>query len=122
MTKIAGREITKNTFVGVSLGTLLSIIVVAWSLSGIGRPLFAADLERIERKIDSYQTNITVQILMIRREALESDLRVAHRYARDNGREPDTLIVVHEIEADIKVIDAKILCHRTKGCKVELEL
>jgi len=119
---VSGKQISKNTIVSVSLGTISAAICTAWLVLGIGRPLFASDLERIERKIDSYQTNTLVQILIIRREALESDLRVAHRYARDNGREPDTLIVVHEIEADIKVIDAKILCHRTKGCKVELEL
>lgn len=122
MTKIGGREITKNTMVGMSIGTLATVVAIVWTAAGIGRPLFASDLQRIEEKIDGYQTNTAVQILIIRREALESDLRVAHRYARDNDREPDTLIVVDEIEANIKNINAKILCYRTNGCKVEPEL
>ena len=66
MTTIAGREITKNTVVGASVGTILTVIIVVWKASGIGRPLFAADLERIEQKIDDYQTSTAVQILNIR--------------------------------------------------------
>lgn len=122
MVHVVGHEFSKRTMVRVSMGTLVIIIAFIWTAAGIGRPLFASDLQRIEAKIDGYQTNTAVQILIIRREALESDLRVAHRYARDNDREPDTLIVVDEIETDIKNINAKILCYRTAGCKVEAEI
>lgn len=122
MTKIAGKEVSKNTMVSVSVGTILTAFIAVWAMSGLGRPLFAADLERIENKIDSYQTNTAVQILFIRREALESDLRTVKREARRNGNDPDSLIDADEIREDIKVIDAKIACHRTKGCEVESEI
>lgn len=120
MAKIAGHEITKNTFVGMSVGTLLTIIVVAWSASGIGRPLFAADLNRIEKKIDSYQTNTAVQILNIRKSALQSELREAKRDVRRNPEDEDAAEDVDEIETDIKELDTKIACHRTDGCRVEV--
>ena len=122
MTKIAGREITKNTMLGMSVGTCCMIIVIVWSAAGIGRPLFASDLDRIEDKIDAYQTNTAVQILSIRKEALESDLRAASRDARRNPEDDDALDDVEEIKSDIKDIDTKITCHRTKGCTVEADI
>ena len=122
MTKIAGKEVSKNTMVSASIGTILAAFIAVWTVSGLGRPLFAADLERIEEKIDAYQTSTAVQILFIRREALQSDLRVVKRAARKDGNDPDSLIDIDEIQEDIKVIDAKIACHRTKDCEVESEI
>lgn len=122
MAKIAGHEITKNTFVGMSIGTLLTIIVAAWSISGIGRPLFAADLNRIEEKIDTYQTNTAVQILSIRKSALQSELREAKRDVRRNPDDEDATEDVDEIETDIEELDSKIDCHRTEGCTVENDI
>ena len=119
MAQIAGHEITRNTFVGMSVGTLVSIIVVIWGASGIGRPLFAADLNRIEQKIDAYQTNTAVQILNIRKSALQSELREAKRDVRRNPDDEDAAEDVDEIETDIDELDSKINCHRSKGCTVE---
>jgi len=118
MTRIAGREITKNTMVGMSVGTLLTIIVLVWTASGIGRPLFAADLARIEDKIDSYQTGTAIQILNIRKSALQSDLREAKRDQRRNPDDDDAMDDVDDIEGDIADIDKKITCYRTVGCEV----
>ena len=122
MTKIAGREYSKNTVVSISVGSLLVILLSLWTLSGIGRPLFAADLARIETKIDSYQTNIAVQILSIRKSALRSELRQVNRELRtspqDNGAADD----IKKIENDIKDIDAKITCYRSTNCRVESEV
>lgn len=119
---IVGKHLTKNTVVGVSLGTLVSIVVAAWAMSGIGRPLFAADLARIETKIDSYQDNTAVQILSIRKESLQSELREAKRDARRNPDDDDAADDVDEITADIKTIDDKIACYRAAQCKVESDL
>ncbi len=116
---VAGHEITKNTVVGMSLGSLTIVIVFVWTALGIGRPLFAADLERIEDKIDGYQTNTSIQILNIRKEALKSDLRAAKRDARRNPDDDDADDDVDEISDDIKELDAKIVCYRTEGCEVE---
>lgn len=122
MTQIAGHEITKNTMVGMSVGTFVTIVVIIWTAAGIGRPLFASDLKRIEEKIDSYQVNTAVQILNIRKAALNSELREARRDARRNPSDDDAAEDVEEIEADINDIDAKIVCHRTEGCTVEAEI
>jgi len=133
MTKIAGREINKNTVVGVSVGTLLTIVVVVWTALGIGRPLFASDLVRIEEKIDAYQTSTAekiddyqtstaVQILYIRKEALQSELREAKRDLRRNGEDEDAADDVDQIESDIDDLDTKIACHRTVGCNVGADL
>ena len=119
MTKIAGREITKNTVVSMGVGTLIAIVVFVWTALGIGRPLFASDLVRIEDKIDNYQTSTAIQILHIRKAALKSDLREAKRDLRRNGDDMDAAEDVDDIESDIADLDAKIICHRTEGCEVE---
>lgn len=116
---LAGREITKNTMVGMSLGSFIVIIAFVWTALGIGRPLFASDLVRIEDKIDGYQASTAVQILTIRKEALQSDLREAKRDARRNPDDDRSADDVDEITDDIKVLDAKIVCYRTEGCEVE---
>lgn len=116
---LAGREITKNTVVGMSLGTITVIIVFVWTALGIGRPLFASDLVRIEDKIDGYQTSTAIQILNIRKSALQSDLREARRDARRNPNDDDAVEDVDEITDDIAELDAKITCYRTEGCEVE---
>lgn len=121
MAKIAGKEYSKNTVVSVSVGSLLAIVLSLWTLSGIGRPLFAADLERIERKIDTYQTSTAVQILSIRKSALQSELRQAEREMRKTP-DDDTAEDIKKIESDIKDIDAKITCHRTIHCRVENDI
>ena len=111
-------KISKNTIIRVSMGTLCMIVAALWTISGIGRPLFASDLERLEEKIDGYQKITAVQILNIQKSALRSELRGAKRDERrdpDNGAADD----VDEIEADIKDIDTKIKCYRTEGCRVE---
>jgi len=118
MTRIAGKEVSKNTMVSVSVGTILAAIVMIWTVSGIGRPLFAADLARIEEKIDDYQTDTAVQILYIRKSALQSELREAKRDLRRNEDDDDAAEDVDDIESDISDLDAKITCHRTEGCEV----
>lgn len=122
MAKIAGHEITKNTFVGMSIGTLVTVIAVLWAASDIGRPLFAADLERIEKKIDTYQTSTTIQILSIRKAALNSELREAKRDLRRNPSDDDAVEDIDEIESDIDDLQDRINCHRTKGCRVEADI
>jgi len=116
---LAGKALTKNTVVGVSVGTLCSIIIAVWVASGIGRPLFAADLNRIEEKIDGYQTSTAIQILNIRKSALKSELRHAKREVRDDPSDTEAADDVEEISDDIAELDAKINCYRTEGCEVE---
>jgi len=116
---LAGKEITKNTVVGMSLGTIVAIVVFLWTSLGIGRPLFAADLARIEDKIDDYQTGTAVQILSIRKSALQSDLRDAKRDARRNPDDDNAADDVDEISDEIAELDARIDCYRTDDCTVE---
>ncbi len=118
----AGTEISKNTVVSISMGSALALIVTIWTVAGIGRPLFAADLARIEDKIDAYQTNTAVSILNIRKEALQSELREAKRDARRNPDDDNAAEDVDEIEDDIDEIDDKIECHRTENCQVESDI
>lgn len=122
MTRIAGKEVNKNTVVGVSVGTLVTALVVVWTAAGIGRPLFAADLERIESKIDSYQTSTAVQILNIRKEALKSELRAARRDLRSNPTDTKAMEDIDDIRSEIDDLDERIKCHRTAGCEVEGEI
>ena len=122
MAIIAGHEFNKNTVVGVSVGSIVAAIVFIWTISGIGRPLFAADLERIEEKIDSYQTSTAIQILNFRRASLQSELRDAKRDLRRNPDDEDAVEDIDEIETAIKDCDARIACYRSKACKVEPEL
>ena len=122
MTKIAGKEITKNTVVGASIGTIVLVIMSLWTILGIGRPLFASDLKVIEKKIDAHQVTIAVQILSIRKDALQSDLRTAERDVRHNPTDDAAADDVSDIKSDIKEIEKKIDCHRTKGCEVEREI
>ena len=116
---ISGYKINKNTMVSVSVGAIFTLVFSLWMISGIGRPLFAADLDRIEKKIDDYQKSTTVQILTIRKEALQSDLRSARRDVRKNSEDGDAAEDLKEIEDDIESIDKKIDCYRTKDCEVE---
>ena len=115
---IAGHRITKNTVVGISVGTLASILAAAWAISGIGRPLFAADLQVIERKIDLYQTGTAIRILNIRKAALATELRKAKRDLRHNQDDDDAAEDIDTIESEIAQLDADILCHRSVGCEV----
>ena len=119
MAKIYGREITKNTVVGVSLGTLVPMLFALWAISGLGRPLFASDLKSIEEKIDTYQASTAIQMLNIRKSALQSELRTARRDARENREDTRAQADVDFIEDQIEDVEDKILCHRTKGCTVE---
>lgn len=122
MAKIAGREVSKNTMVSVSFGAIFSAIFGLWMLSGIGRPLFAADLERIEDKIDGYQTVTSIQILGIRKAALKTELRNAKRDVRRNPDDDDAADDIDEIKSDIEDINNMIVCHRTEGCEVKVGL
>ena len=115
---IAGHHITKNTKVSVCLGTLVMIFVSVWTALGIGRPLFASDLQVIERKIDLYQIGTAVQILNIRKAALETELRKANRDLRRDPNDDDAAEDVDTIKSEIARLDADILCHRTEGCEV----
>lgn len=119
---VAGKEITKNTVVGISAGTIAGIIGAVWVGAGIGRPLFAADLERIEKKIDTYQTTTAVQILSIRKEALKSELREARRDLRADPKDTKAMEDIDDIRDDIDDLDERIKCHRTDGCEVETEI
>lgn len=118
-TMIAGKEVNKNTVVGLSLGTVITGIVFIWTVFGIGRPLFAIDLLRIEEKIDGYQTSTAIQILNIRKAALQSELREAKRDVRRNSDDDDAAEDIDEIQSDIDDLEAKIACYRTAGCEVE---
>ena len=115
---VAGHRVTKNTVVCISFGGLASILAAAWTISGIGRPLFAADLQGIERKMDLYQIGTAVQILNIRKAALETELRKANRDLRRDPNDFDAAEDVDTIVSEITRIDADILCHRTDGCEV----
>ncbi len=122
MTKIAGKEYSKNTVVSISVGSLIVIFLSLWTLSGIGRPLFAADLTRIETKIDTYQKSTAVQILSIRKSALQSELRQVKRELRNSPEDNGAADDIEKIEDDIDDIDAKITCYRSTNCKVESEI
>lgn len=126
---LVGHQITKNTVVGMSLGTITVIIVFVWTALGIGRPLFASDLERIENKIDGYQhsteekidwyqTSTAIQILSIRRAALQAELREVKRDVRRNPDDGDAMDDADEITDEIKELDVRIACYRTEGCEV----
>lgn len=122
MTRIGGKEISKRTMINASLSTIGTAIIIIWTASGIGRPLFAADLERIEAKIDSYQTSTAVQILHIRKEALKSELRAARRDLRNDATDTGAMDDIDDIRSEIDDLDERIKCHRTAGCEVEGEI
>lgn len=126
MATFNGKEINKNTVVGVSVGTLFAIFLSVWTILGIGRPLFASDLKSIAHDIDSLvavidknQTSTAIQILSIRKEALQTELRSARREARLMPGDPGAMEDIRAIEDDIADIDQKILCYRTVTCIVE---
>jgi outer membrane murein-binding lipoprotein Lpp len=110
--------VNKNTAVGASVGTLAGIVAVTWTALGIGRPLFASDLERIEAKIDNYQTSTAVQILSIRKEALQSELRAARRDLRADPSDQKAMRDIDDIKTEIDDLVERIKCHRTEGCDV----
>ena len=127
--QVAGREVSKDTVFRFSLGTILIVVVTVWTALGIGRPLFASDLKNFEDKIDAAvataavaQTNTSIQILNIRRQALQSDLRQANRDVRQNPDADWAQDDVADITEDIHQIDLKIACYRTKGCEVESDI
>lgn len=111
--------ITKNTVVGVSLGTLVAIIAAAWSLSGLGRPLFAADLAQIEASIAGLDKKTSVAVLNLAKQNLQSELRGAKRELRQDPNNADIEDDIDEIEDGIEEIDDKITCYRTAGCEME---
>jgi len=126
VTTFNGKEINKNTVVGLSLGTIIAIVAFVWTAMGIGRPLFASDLKSISHDIetlvsviDSNQTSTAIQILNIRKSALQSELRAARRELRASTGDQNVADDVHAIEAQIQEIDQKILCYRTVNCIVE---
>jgi len=115
---IAGHHITKNTKISVGLGTFVVVFVSVWTALGIGRPLFASDLQVIEKKIDFYQISTAIQILKIRKGALQTELRKAKRDLRRNPDDDDAVDDIDKIQRDLAECDAAILCHRTEGCEV----
>lgn len=126
MTIFNGKEINKNTVVGVSLGTIAIIVGFVWTALGIGRPLFASDLESISHDIEQLVTVIdtnqkvtAIQILNIRKEALQSELRSARRESRSAPDDANAQDDVMAIRDDIAEIDEKILCYRNVNCLVE---
>ena len=122
MMTVGGREFSKRTVINASVGTIGTAIIILWTASGIGRPLFAADLERIEAKIDSYQASTAVQILSIRKRALKSELRAARRDLRNDPADTNAMEDIDEIRSEIDDLDERIKCHRTAGCEVEGEI
>jgi len=128
LTTFNGKEINKNTVVGLSLGTIVVIVVFVWTALGIGRPLFASDLESISHDIetlatviDSNQKTTAIQIINIRKSSLQSELRIARRDSRTRPNDQNALDDVHAIEAQIKELEQKILCYRTVSCIVEAD-
>jgi len=118
MTNIAGHEISKNTMVSASVGSICILIGIVWTALGIGRPLFASDLEFVVKKIDNYQISTAIQILYIRKAALETELREVKRDLRRNPEDNHAAEDIDKIQSDIEQCDAAILCHRTEGCEV----
>ncbi len=127
--QVAGREVSKDTMVRLSVGTIIVMLVTVWTALGIGRPLFASDLHNFNLKIDAAveaaavaQTNTSIQILNIRRQALQSDLRQANRDVRQNPDADWAEDDLADINEDIRQIDLKIACYRTAGCQVESDI
>ena len=105
----------KNTVVGVSVGTLVSVVAFVWMASGLGRPVFASDLEKLDKKI-------SVAVLDLARQNLQSELRGAKRELRQDPNNDDIEEDIDDIEDEIEEIDDKIECYRTKGCELEGEV
>ena len=113
------KPLTKNTVVGVSLGTIVAATIAIWTILGIGRPLFASDLQRIEQSIASLDAKTSVGVLNLAKQNLQSELRSAKRELRLDPSNGDIEEDIDEIEDDIEDIDDKIDCYRTKGCEME---
>ncbi len=116
---IKAREITQNTVIGLSVGTIAAIVVGGWTMLGIGRPLFASDLEQIRQQLATYQTTTAIEILINRKASLKSELRQASRDLRNDPNDRIAQEDIEEIRNAIEEIDQKIRCHRTTGCRVE---
>lgn len=112
-------SISKNTMVGMSIGTITAIIAAGWIGLGIGRPLFASDLVVIEESIDRLDKKTSVAILNLGKQSLETELRGAKRELRKDPNNDNIEDDIDEIEGEIEDIDAKIVCYRTTDCEME---
>lgn len=112
-------NLSKNTMVGMSVGTLVSIVAALWIGLGIGRPLFASDLQVIEASIEKLDKKTSVAILHLAKQSLESELRGAKRELRKDPLNDDIEEDIDIISQDIDEIDDKITCYRTQGCEIE---
>ena len=112
-------NMTKNTMVGMSVGTIVSIIAAAWIGLGIGRPLFASDLQVIEDSIEKLDKKTSVAILYLAKQSLESELRGAKRELRKDEDNDNIQEDIDVINGDIAEIASKITCYRTEDCEIE---
>ena len=112
-------SISKNTMVGMSVGTITAIIAAGWIGLGIGRPLFASDLIVIEESIEKLDKKTSVAILNLGKQSLETELRGAKRELRKDPENDDIEDDIDEINGEIDDIDTKIECYRIKGCEME---
>ncbi|MCZ6775249.1 MAG: hypothetical protein O7D34_02190 [Ignavibacteria bacterium] len=112
-------SISKNTMVGMSVGTITAIIAAGWIGLGIGRPLFASDLVVIEESIERLDKKTSVAILNLGKQSLETELRGAKRELRKDPDNDNIGDDIDEIEGEIEDIDAKIICYRTVDCEME---
>ena len=108
--------------VGASVGTIVAVIAAIWMGLGIGRPLFASDLKVIEESIARVDKKMSVAVLTLAKQNLESELRGAKRELRQDPNNGNIEEDIDVIEGDIEDIEEKVKCYRTKGCEVEDEV
>jgi len=122
-------NLSKNTVISGSIGTVCALVAGLWAMSGIGRPLFAADMhdfqqavvELVEASTKQYQvldTKTSISFLEIQKGTLQTELRALRRELRGDPGDLDLPDDIDEIEEDIEDINTIITCHRTIGCTV----
>ncbi len=122
-------NLSKNTVISGSIGTVVAAVAVIWGMSGIGRPLFAADMhdfvqaveELVEASSKQYtqlDTKTSISFLEIQKGTLQTELRSLRRELRSDPSDLDLPDDIDEIEEDIEDINTIITCHRTIGCTV----
>lgn len=123
MTDATAGDVTysKNTKITASLGSLFAVILIFWSAFDIGRPLFAADLKKINSEFESFQKNTAISLLKFELSQLQREVRDLRREYRQHPTDDELAGDIDEVVVKIKTVEEKIRCYRTKGCTPEKE-
>lgn len=112
------KPLGKTTMISVSTGTVAAVLFAVWTASGIGRPLFAADLVDVQMALINLDNKTTIAFLEQQKSGLQTEIRSLRRELRADPSDTDLLDDIEEVEADIADIDASIACIRTEGCSL----